>query len=744
MTLVERGPDINLEELRGELAGHLATMLALAGYVGIVLMMLPILRQHLYPREEIGLLIGLVALGVCVRVLVNTHPALARHLLVWGLTAMLLAAMALLSEPWLPFLGPLLTFVAAMLVSGGGFWTASAVAALTLWLTVGGARAYPLFGLFTALILGVAAAWLVVRTLYTALGWAWTMQQRADRLLEMARDRQGELSNALKSLDMANAILRRTQRELIAARKQADEARLMKEQFAANVSHELRTPLNLILGFSEMMHLSPEVYTGMEWPPTLRRDVYQIYRSSRHLLEMIDDVLDLARFEMVGFTLNKEFTSLTSLVREAVGIAMDLFMGQPVKLETEIASDLPVLEVDRTRIRQVLLNLLSNAAHFTDEGVVRVEAKVNESEVVVSVSDTGAGIPAEKLPHLFDEFYQVDRSLHRKPGGTGLGLAISKRFVEAHDGRIWVESEEGVGSMFTFTLPIPEKYVPVARLKVDRPLEPSESNAHPPLLVVDPDSAVAEVVRRYITEYEVMHVKEVAKLADEVMFHHPHAVVWNVPPRERENPRDIPSVSVPFIECSLPSRAWVADDLAVTACLTKPVTTDQVLQEIERLERIHDVLIIDDDRGFCQLVERMLESTGHGYEVRRAYSGEDGLRAMNERRPDLVLLDLIMPGKDGFEVLEEMRQVPQLEDVPVVLLTATTLAEDALSQRGGQVVIRRPEGLGPADTLRCLHAIMGALEPHYDERAAPEEARLSSSAATARPLDAARPGRSPD
>lgn len=168
----------------------------------------------------------------------------------------------------------------------------------------------------------------------------------------------------------------------------------------------------------------------------------------------------------------------------------------------------------------------------------------------------------------------------------------------------------------------------------------------------------------------------------------------------------------------------MADDLAVTACLTKPVTADQVLQEVNRLERIHDVLVIDDDRGFCQLVERMLESTAQDYEVRRAYSGEDGLQAMSERRPDLVLLDLIMPGKDGFKVLEEMRQMSQLEDVPVVLLTATTLAEDALSQRGGRVVIHRPEGLSPDDTLRCLHAIMGVLGPHYDERAVPEEIRL--------------------
>ena len=728
MAVVERGPDVNLQDLRGELAGRLAAMLAVASYIGIALVMVAVLRQHPYPLKEIGLLVAVAGLSVGVRVLVNARPAWARRLLVWGLAAELLAGMVLLPEPWLPFFGLTLTFVGAMLVSGSGFVTAGAVAALALWLTSDGTRAYPLLGLFAVLISGVAAAWLVVRTLYTALGWAWTMQQRADHLLELARNRQGELSNALKSLDTANAILQRTQRELIAARKQADEARLMKEQFAANVSHELRTPLNLIMGFSEIMYLSPEVYTEMDWSPTLRRDVYQIYRSSRHLLEMIDDVLDLSRFEMVGFTLNKEPTSLAALTREAVGIAKDLFAGQPVELETEIEDGLPMLAVDRTRVRQVLLNLLSNAARFTDEGVVRIEVRKNECEVVVSVTDTGAGIPADKLPHLFDEFYQVDRSLHRKRGGTGLGLAISKRFVEAHDGRIWVESEEGVGSTFTFTLPIPDKHVPVARLRVGRPLEPSRSEARPPLLVVDSDPAVADLVGRYITEYEVVHVDGVDRLADEMTFHHPQAVVCNVPPKGRESRVGVPYGSVPFIECSLPSQAWVADDLAVTACLTKPVTADQLLQEVDRLEGVRDVLVIDDDRGFCQLVERILALSGRGYEVRRAYDGEDGLRAMSERRPDLVLLDLIMPVKDGFEVLEEMRLVPGLDDVPIVLLTATTLAEDALTQRGGRVVIDRPDGLAPDDTLRCVHALIGVLEPHYDERAAPEEAFLSRSA----------------
>lgn len=724
MTTIEYGSDINLEELRGELVARLAVMTIISTYLGGVVAMIPVLRKEPYPFTSLGLLVALLGLGISVRVLVSFSPGLARHLLVWGLTAALLMSMGLFSEPWLPFAGLMLTLVCAMLVSGSGFVTGVIVAAFAAWLVYSGVRAYPLVGLLSTLALSTVLAWLVVRTLYTALGWAWTMQQRADHLLELARDRQGELANVLKSLDMNNAILRRTQRELIAARKQAEEARVMKEQFAANVSHELRTPLNLILGFSEMMYLSPQVYMR-DWPPTLRRDVYQIYRSSRHLLEMIDDVLDLSRFEIAGFTLHKEMISLESLLRSAAEIAGDIFRGRPVRLEVEIAEDLPILDLDATRIRQVLLNLLSNAQRFTSEGVVQVTARVIDGEVVVSVSDTGTGIPADKLPHLFDEFYQVDRSLQRRHGGAGLGLAISKRFVEAHDGRIWAESEEGVGSTFSFALPIPGEHVSVSRLREGRPLE-SSPEARPPILVVDPDPTVADLVARYIEEYHVIPVEQAGSLAEEIALYHPQAVVCNVPPGGTSGCGAIFSGSVPFFECSLPSRAWVADDLAVAACLTKPITAEELLREIERLEAVHDVLVVDDDRGFCQLVERILDSARRDFVVRRAYSGESGLQALKAQRPDLLLLDLIMPGIDGFQVLDEMRERHDLRGVPVVLLTATTLAEDALAQRPGQMLIYRPEGLRPVEALRCLRAVIGVLEPHYDERSVPEEALVAS------------------
>jgi CheY-like chemotaxis protein len=233
--------------------------------------------------------------------------------------------------------------------------------------------------------------------------------------------------------------------------------------------------------------------------------------------------------------------------------------------------------------------------------------------------------------------------------------------------------------------------------------------------VLDPDPAVADLVSRHIQDYDVMGVAGPERLAERVTLHHPRAIVCNVLPG-RQSRLDLASAPVPFIECSLPSHSWVADDQAVAACLTKPITAAQLLGEIERLGEIDDVLIVDDDRGFCQLVERTLTASGHAFTVRQVYTGEDGLQAMRARRPDLLLLDLIMPDQTGDQVLKEMRREPGLADVPVLLLTAVSLADDMLMQRSHQIVIRRPDGLGLIEVLRCLQAVIDVLEPRYDER----------------------------
>ena len=223
---------------------------------------------------------------------------------------------------------------------------------------------------------------LMISTFYAALHWAWNSQERATHLLQDVRVHQSELKRALGSFESANSILRRMEKELIAARQQAERSRQLKEQFAANISHELRTPLNLILGFSEMLYLSPDLYGDVTWTPLLRKDLYQIYRNSQHLLTMIDDILSLSRFEMTEFTLHKEGATVEDLLNSTSEIARGLFRQSSVDLVIEVEVGLPQLEIDSARIRQVLLNLLNNALRFTEMGTVTLAARREEDEIV--------------------------------------------------------------------------------------------------------------------------------------------------------------------------------------------------------------------------------------------------------------------------------------------------------------------------------------------------------------------------
>lgn len=699
--------DDYLFQLRQELTDYLA--LTLIGFSALIIVLT-------WPMDSIPvavtvpLAVLLLILGWSVRRVGQRHPAMARHILVWGLTAGLITGMWLLADPWLPFIGAMLVFISAILVSGSALVTAVIIAALTTWLTINEFRAYPLLPLYLILTMSVAISWQTVRTLYTALGWAWTSQRRANELLSVARDHQYKLSRAYKSLDATNALMQRTQNELIIARRQAEKERALKGQFVANISHELRTPLNIILGFSEVMYMSPDVYGEIPWPRTLRKDIYQIYRNSQHLMEMIDDVLDLSHFEMVGFALNKEPTPLESLLSETVAIARDLFRGHPVPLETHIDKGLPTLELNRTRMRQVLLNLLNNALRFTEVGKIELIAKQIEGEVLITVRDTGPGIAADKLAHIFDEFYQVNQSLRRQRGGAGLGLTISKQFVEAHNGRIWVESQEGIGSTFNFTLPIVEPSPMIsAQLRPGSSQEPW-TKVKPSILVATSDPNVVNLLHRQLEAYAIIQVTQLGEIAASVKRHHPHMVVCNTKPGEELGVGEFSELSVPIIECSLPSRVAVEENLAVAASLTKPVFAAQLLQEIGKFEDIHDILVIDDDRGICLLLERMLTVAKRGFVIRHAYNGADGLQAMQDQLPDLVFLDLVMPIMDGFQLLEKFQEKPEFAAVPIILLTATG---DVLSSHSSHFNIHQAGGLSPTEVIGCLQALAGVLKPRY-------------------------------
>jgi len=701
----------NLDELRETIIRYLAVSIILLG--AFEAWFTAWLTLPLDPLQSNTFLIwlSLSLLGILASSFLDRSPVAARHLFVWGILVWFLAAIWVFPAPWVPFLSLLGVLTFGILVPGSELVSAIAALILTSALIRSGQRNYPITELFLVLCMGLFIAYVLRLTLLTALAWAWSNQQRAEQLLQETREHRAVLSTALKSLEISSITQRKIQDELVVARRQADEARRMKERFAANISHELRTPLNLILGFSEVMYKSPETYGTVSWTPTLRRDIYQVYRSSEHLLEMIDDVLDLSRYEMLDFSLSKELVPISKTILEAVEISRDLFTGSAVALETDLAPDLPVLEIDVTRIRQVLINLFKNARSFTAEGFVRVAAHVEKDSaekgrVVISVKDTGEGIPMGKLSSVFDEFYQVDESRSRKRQGAGLGLAICKRLVEAHEGSIWVESQEGVGTEFFFALPLPtNKYhlLPISTSDLSEVLQVSSRQS---LLVVESDPILVGMLARRMGDFEIIQVEEAVLLEEYVNRYRPCAVIINVLPGNSQPLKLNGDYSIPIIQVSLPSQAWVAKKLGIGTSLIKPVTSNQLLGCMARYGHVKDILIVDDDREFVQLIYRFLQSSGREYNVRFAYDGEEGWLSLCQQPPDLVMLDVVLPGRDGLEIIEEMKLNPSLAKTEVILITGRQFENEFKEKYEGQIQIHRRGGLSYSQILACIKAII--------------------------------------
>jgi signal transduction histidine kinase len=324
---------------------------------------------------------------------------------------------------------------------------------------------------------------LLCQQTYEALSLSSESRQHAIHALAAARARKAELAAALKAVDDSYDRLGRLNRALAQAQRQAEEAYRLKSEFAATVSHELRTPIGVIIGYAEVMCNAAQAHGSCDLPPAYRADAQAILRSASHLKTLVDDILDLARIDAGHMSLVRETVPPADLIRETEQLTRDLVQRHGLRLQIDIQERLPTLFVDRTRIRQVLLNLVSNAVRFTQQGAITITCRMHDFRRAVpsspafsgasisaepaapqpalanglwvrfAVSDTGIGIAPEDQAHVFQEFRQVDGSTRRRHGGTGLGLAIAKRFVQAHGGWIWVQSQLGRGSTFAFVLP---------------------------------------------------------------------------------------------------------------------------------------------------------------------------------------------------------------------------------------------------------------------------------------------------
>ncbi|MGI5916960.1 MAG: ATP-binding protein [Anaerolineae bacterium] len=564
----------------------------------------------------------------------------------------------------------------------------------------------------------IVAQFVAYQSLYTLLDWSWNSQQRATMLLEQLRHHQGELNRTVQALTEATRRLQRTNRELALARQDADEARAHREQFVVNVSHELRTPLNLIVGFVEMMYLSPESYEGVVWTSDLSADIGRIYRAGKHLESLVNDILDLSRIDTARLPMFRELISLRTIIEQASETIAPLLERNALRYEMIYDEDIPKLLLDSTRIRQVMLNLLNNAIRFTDEGSITVRARLREDHVEVEVQDTGVGIDPAQIPHIFEKFAQAHVGSNSR-GGVGLGLAISKQFVELHGGSMWVESTRGKGSTFRFTLPLPgANLVRTLDLRAIPPRKVSPEDA--PVIVVDPDPSIADMLERYIDEHHMLPLRDVEELDALVESEHPRAIIHNQrpdAPAERwleTLGRTSSRYNVPILRCSVPSSGWLSDISGIDHCLIKPVSRETLRATLQGIgARINCLLIVDDDPGFVSLIERMVGTMDLVDQVRMAYSGDEALRICAEYKPDVILLDLLMPDPDGFAVIDTLRSQGQLDAMRVIAVTASNYGDEMLARKGMHFTLTQAKGLSINKVVDILHAVLNVVQPDY-------------------------------
>lgn len=707
----------NLVQLQSESLSATVLFAGGIGYLWLMWMLWPVTGDSALPSAWIGACILLLS-TVTSHLLKRRHMRAATQVVIWGILGAIACAVYAFRSLDLAYLFILPVIFATVLLKRRSLVLVASAALLFILMT--GLNATMASGLLAEVALPMAiialatiASWISAHNLHVALAWVWTGYESARYNEKTAREQQAELRRVLKALDEATYRIERTNYMLAVARDQAEEARQLKQQFAQTISHELRTPLNLIVGFTELMLQSPEYY-GSQLPPAYLRDLSTVHRNASHLQALVSDVLDLARIETAHMSLLPAEVEPATLLEETVATARSLVEARGLALYAEVESNLPQLWVDPIRIRQVLFNLLNNAARFTEKGSVSVRVYRQAEKVIFAVTDTGIGIAPKDLSRLFQEFHQLDGGTRRRHGGAGLGLAISKRFVEMHGGRIWVESQVGRGSTFYFELPVNRTdlaEVPDNYFTQPRHTSPKSSDERILLLITRSPSAAA-LLARYLIGYRTVVVNDLhqGQFTSQQLI--PQAVVIDTACQPltltdlEELGQSWHLSHIPFIAYSLSDEKLLRRRLAVNGYLVKPISRDSLWDMLRQFgENVDTVLVIDDDRDFVRLLTRMLDSPIRRYQVISAYNGHEGLAMLDAREPDLVLLDLALPDIDGFNIVERIRSNPKWQYLPIV----TVSAQDEMNQLGrlsGTISVSKAAGIMPGELITWLHNIL--------------------------------------
>jgi two-component system NtrC family sensor kinase len=529
-----------------------------------------------------------------------------------------------------------------------------------------------------------------------------------EALADQFNDMAGRLQESYAGLEQK--VEERT-REVEEKSRQLEVASQHKSQFLASMSHELRTPLNAIIGLTEMMVTNAARFGTEKAAEPLRR----VHRAGSHLLGLINQVLDLSKIEAGKLELSPDWVNLTPLINEVVDTARPLAEQNNNRLVVKSQENLGSLTVDPMRLRQILLNLLSNACKFTKQGEVTLLARklVNAGNwIEFAVSDTGIGMTPEQQAKLFEEFTQADSSTARQYGGTGLGLAITRKLARMMGGDVTLTSEAGKGSTFTVRLPANTDVPAGAPISSDR----GSSTRADCVLVIDDDATARELISDHLKAggFSVVTAAggvEGIKLAKELQ---PTAITldvmmpdldgWSVLAALRQNPElaDIPVIMVSIVD---DKRRGIA--LGAAGYLTKPIDRERLHKLVRRFQsprRATRVLMVEDDASQRERMLGWLERPQ--CIVREAANGREALVLLREEKPDVILLDLMMPEMDGFEVVAALQGDKDWRDIPVIVITSLDLnAKDRERLNSGVQSVLVKEKFRPEDLVERIRQL---------------------------------------
>jgi signal transduction histidine kinase/CheY-like chemotaxis protein len=487
-------------------------------------------------------------------------------------------------------------------------------------------------------------------------------------------------------LDRTEAEREKALEEQRQARDAAEQHNRTKSQFLANMSHELRTPLTVILGYVELLQDQVREANQEELLP----DLEEIHSQSKHLLALINDLLDMSKIEADKVSLCPETFDLGGMVREVAAVVRPLVEKNANTFELRVADNLGTMHTDLTRLRQCLLNLLSNACKFTEKGLIRLSVSrtsaAGEEWVSFTVKDTGIGMSPEQVEKLFVAFTQADLSTTRKYGGTGLGLVITRRLCQMMGGDVLVSSAPGQGSTFTMKLPAvlrPEDAEAARRPPAESPPAVQSGGT---ILVVDDDPVVREILARVLSK-EGFRVVGAARGEDALRLareERPVAITldvmmpgmdgWTVLSTLKGDPE---LAAIPVIMLSIVDDMRLGLALGASDYLTKPLDRQRLVAAIKKWCKKPEgrlALIAEDDPSTREVLRRTLERDG--WSVVEAGNGREALEQVARQRPCVIVLDLLMPEMDGFEFLEALRRLPEGQNIPVLVLTVKDLTDE--------------------------------------------------------------------